>query len=72
MLLFLMNALWHGETISCICGAKRRARDLVMILTKEWMRLIGLKSPTVSAPSFIGRRIIFAELKSCRLMHRRS
>jgi len=38
-----------------------------MIFTKEWIRLIGLKSPTVSAPSFFGIRIILAELISCRL-----
>ena len=43
------------------------ARALVMIFTKEWIRLIGLKSPTVSAPSFFGIRIILAELISCRL-----
>jgi hypothetical protein len=32
---FLDKHVWQGETISCICGANRRARVLVMILTKE-------------------------------------
>src|SRR6185312_2135133 len=43
------------------------ARALVMILTKEWIRLIGLKSPTLSVLSFLGIRIMLAELISCRL-----
>ena len=67
ILLVLMKALWHGETMEGMNLCNLSARALVMIFTKEWIRLIGLKSPTESAPSFLGIRIMLAELISCRL-----
>lgn len=43
-----------------------------MISIREWIKLVGLKSsPAVSAP-FLGTRTIFAELMSCKSMHRMS
>lgn len=47
------------------------ARTLVIILTKEWIRLIGLNSDTDSAPSFFGMSIILAVLINGRLVQRR-
>jgi hypothetical protein len=39
---------------------------------KEWIKLIGLKSPTSSAPSFFGIRITLAVLISDKLPQRRA
>jgi len=68
MLLLLMKALWFGETSLFICGASRNASTLVIILAKEWMRLIGRKSQMESAPSFLGSRMMFAEFNRGRLV----
>jgi hypothetical protein len=71
ILLFLMKALCVGEIIVPMCGASLRARVLVMILVKGWMRLIGLKSSIDSAPSFFGSRTMLAVLIRGRLPVRR-
>jgi hypothetical protein len=39
---------------------------------KEWIKLIGLKSPTSSAPLFFGIRITLAMLMSDKLPQRRA
>lgn len=61
-----MKALWAVETIEFMNGLSRMARIFVIILTTPCIKLIGLKSLIVSAPSFLGIRIIFAELMMSR------
>jgi hypothetical protein len=45
-----------------MCGLKHSASTLAMIFAMAWIRLIGLKSETSSAPSFFGKRTTLAEL----------
>ena len=52
MLLPLIKGLWQVDMSSCIFGASRRARILLIIFVKVWMRLIGLKSEMDSTSSF--------------------
>lgn len=58
--------LWHGEMSSLMRGARRNTRALVMILAMPWMKLMSLKSPMVSVPSFLGMRMMFALLSRFR------
>lgn len=57
---FFMKALCDTETILSISFDKRRASTFDTNLAKEWMRLIGQKSPGNSAVSFFGIRVIDA------------
>ena len=68
MLLVFMKALWALETSLFMCGASLVAIILVISLAIAWMRLMGLKSVTSSAPSFLGMRAIFAEFSQWRLL----
>lgn len=43
------------------------AKTFVMIFVKEWIRLMGLKSKTESAPSFFGISMMFAVLRIAKL-----
>jgi hypothetical protein len=52
-------------------GARRKARTFVIIFTTLWIRLMGLKSPVESAPSFLGIRIMFALFRRFRSWHRK-
>jgi hypothetical protein len=61
-----MKALWQGEMRLLMSGARRKARTLVMIFATPWMRLMGLKSPIDSTPSFFGTRIMFALFRRFR------
>jgi len=62
-----MNALWLGDTISLSLLANLLARIFVINLAKLCTRLIGLKSFTISAPSFFGIMVIYAELRRPKL-----
>jgi hypothetical protein len=64
-----MNAFWVVETISFILGASLFAKILVKIFIKLLMRLIGLNMSILSAPSLFCKRVIFASLTRCRLLH---
>jgi hypothetical protein len=61
-----MKALWQGEMSFLMIDARRKARTFVMIFATPWMRLMGMKSPIESAPSFLGIRIIFALFRRFR------
>jgi hypothetical protein len=45
---------------------RRKVRTFVIIFATLWMRLMVLKSPIESAPSFLGIRIIFALFRRFR------
>ena len=61
MLLLLMNALWQLETREFKWGANLLASIFEKIFAMLWMRLMGLKSVTLVASAFLGRRIMEAE-----------
>ena len=63
-----MKALWALETSLVICGARQVAIILDISLAIAWMRQMGLKSVTSSAPSFLGRRAMFVEFSHYRLL----
>jgi hypothetical protein len=50
-------------------GARRKARTFVTMFATQWMRLMGLKSPIESAPSFLEIRIMFALFRRLRSWH---
>lgn len=59
-----MNVLWFGEIISPSLGAILFARIFVIIFAKLWIRLIGLNLSAEVACSFLGSRMMKAELSS--------
>ena len=61
MLLFFMNVLWQLETKEFSRGASLLASNLEKIFVMLWMRLMGLKSVTLVASVFLGRRMMHAE-----------
>jgi len=61
MLLFFMNALWQLETSWLSRGASLLANTLEKIFAMLWTRLMGLKSVTLVASVFLGRRMMQAE-----------
>ena len=63
-----VNALWFGCTKRPIWGANLHASTFVNSLAKLWMRLIGLKSPTESAPFFFFSNTIKAWFTRYKLL----
>jgi len=61
MLLFFINALWQLETREFSRGASLLANTLEKIFAMLWTRLMGLKSVTLVASVFLGRRMMQAE-----------
>ena len=64
-----MKALWLWDTRLGSWPANLFARIFVMSFAKLCTRLIGRKSWTFSAPSFFGRSVIYAELRSSKFLN---
>ena len=64
----LTNALWLAATIALSFLDSRLAINLVTSLAKLWMRLIGRKSLTWTASSFLGNNVRSAVLSRCRFL----
>lgn len=54
----LMKALWLWDTILSRCPESLLAISLVMSFANEWTRLMGRKSLTFVASSFLGSRVM--------------
>jgi len=61
MLLFFINVLWQLETREFSREASLLANNLEKIFAMLWTRLMGLKSVTLVASVFLGRRMMHAE-----------